>query len=219
MQKSIAMIKNVPHCHPEPPLRKEDFKVAIGRKAVLHPQVCYKNHTPITCRNTKKASLPPTQNVEENPAALSVDDSDVSLLNSNSLNDTLEDIYDDQDETWTPSVSSFDSDDSDDDDCKIWKASTVRPADFVLTYVQMELELEFNYVQEVHEVKRRILNVMNIIKGKNLKGSISATDIFNVIMPTNLIFDMMTFMNIYLMRNNQAQINLEEVWGFFRAFF
>ncbi len=29
----------------------------------------------------------------------------------------------------------------------------------------------------------------------------------------------MTFINIYLISNNQIQINLEEIWGFFKAFF
>ncbi len=119
----------------------------------------------------------------------------------------------------TPSVSSVDSDESNDDDCKKWKTSPVIPADFVLTYNQMESELELNYIQEVHEVKRLILDGTNIIKGNNSEGSGSATDIVKDFMPTNLIFDMMTFMNTYLIRNNQAQINLEEVWGFFRFVF
>ncbi len=71
-------------------------------------------------------------NVEENPGELSLDDSKVST-NGNSLNDTLNNVYEDENEIWISPVSSFDSVDSDNDDCKKWKASPVRPADFVLT--------------------------------------------------------------------------------------
>ncbi len=117
MQKSIAMITNFPHCHPGTPPEKEDFEVALGRKVVSHPQVCYKNIAPNTCCSTKKMSSPPMPNAIENPAEFSVDDSEVSS-NGDSLNDTLKDVYEDNDATCTPSVSLFDSYDSENDDCK-----------------------------------------------------------------------------------------------------
>ncbi len=97
-------------------------------------------------------------------------------------------------------VSSFDIDDSDNDNCKKWKAGPVRPIGFVLTNDQTESEMELSYVQEVHEVKWHILDGMNIIKWKNTEKSITVIDIFNVFMPTTLIFDIMTFMNMYLIR-------------------
>ncbi len=54
--------------------------------------------------------------IEKFPS-LSVNDSEESS-NDNSLNDSLEVVYEGKDEPWTPSVSLFDSDDNDDDDCK-----------------------------------------------------------------------------------------------------
>ncbi len=70
---------------------------------------------------------------------------------------------------------------------KKWKASPVRPADFVLTYNQTKLESELNYIQEFHEVKGCILDGTNIIKSNHSEGSVSATDTFNVFMPTLVV--------------------------------
>ncbi len=52
-----------------------------------------------------------------------------------------------------------------------------------------------------------------------MDGSVIATDIFNIFMPTNLILNMMTFLKIDSIQNNQSQINFEEVGEVFRAIF
>ncbi len=113
-------------------------------------------------------ALPPTPNAEEKSEELLVDDS--KLLSNEYSYDSTKDVCVDNNQTWTPSVSSFDSDESNDKDCKKWKAAPIRPADFVFTYNKLESDLKVNHIQEVHKVERHILDSANVIRGKKWMG-------------------------------------------------
>ncbi len=130
------------------------------------------------------------------------------------VNDTNNE--EDDDVTWTPSLASIESNDSDDEDnCKNWKESPMKPFEFIVTYNQTDIDLEQNYVQEVFEVKKRVLDAAAVLKGKEVVGDLSANDIFNIFLPTNHIFDMMTFMNTFLINKSHERVVLVEMGLFF----
>ncbi len=78
----------------------------------------------------------------------------------------------------------------------------MKPSEFIGTYNQTDIDLEQNYVQEVFEVKKCVLDAAAVLKGKEVVGDLSANDIFNIFLPTNHIFDMMNFLNTFLINES-----------------
>ena len=74
------------------------------------------------------------------------------------------------DETWTPSIEGEDSDDDElDDDGSIWQETAIHFKDFSISFNKVDSDLEHGYVEEVKELKKRLLREFNTISRENSK--------------------------------------------------
>lgn len=69
------------------------------------------------------------------------------------------------DETWTPSVDGKDSDDEVDldDNSSIWPEIPIRYQDFSIKFNKVDTDLEYSYIEEVKELRKRVLREYNTI--------------------------------------------------------
>ena len=127
------------------------------------------------------------------------------------------------DETWTPSVEGEDTDDEldMDDSGGIWQEVPIKYADFSLSFNKVDSDLEYGYIQEVKELKKRVLCEFNSISDKNIKKTtvLNANQVMNSMYDAELLFTVLGFQNKYLMDRKKPTIDIKEYEAFLRVFF
>ena len=123
--------------------------------------------------------------------------------------------------TWTPSIGSDEDEEEEEDDPSQWKETPMKLSDFRILFNRIDEELEARYVQEVNEIRKRLLREsmsrMNI-KNPSLTA-LTANELLNTYLPATVIMELMMIMNHNLSERRKNVIELREFAQFLRSFF
>ena len=149
----------------------------------------------------------------------SVDDESLNLVNMNELQEPPTEIMEDDcstssDETWTPSIEGEDSDEEQDldDTPGIWQEVPMRFQDFSISFNKVDSDLEFNYKEDVKDLKKRVLREFNSLSSENVKKSstLNANQVMNAVYSSELLFSILGFQNKSLLERKKEPMDLKE---------
>jgi hypothetical protein len=103
------------------------------------------------------------------------------------------------DEIWTPSVNGKNSDDELDldDTGSIWQEIPIRYRDFSIKFNKVGTDLEYGYIEEVKELRKRVSREYNTITSDSSKpqSMLNANQVMNSVYNAELLFSVLGFQN------------------------
>ena len=136
-------------------------------------------------------ALEPRASATENGALQPTDFANVEVSTTENNYDGLSD-----DESWTFDIG--DEEDDEDDDLTQWKLQSIKSIDFSLGFNVTDRKIEEKYLQEVKEVKKRVIEEHRAITRTFDIQSLSESDILNVYFPAEVLMPILAFMNRHL---------------------
>ena len=141
---------------------------------------------------------------------------------SQEVTDTIDGQFSDDDDTWTPDTGSdeeWDSDEEDDDPSQ-WALDDMMYKDINMTINTTDAILEKRYIQEVKQVRHRVLKEFKASSGRlDTPTSLNTNELLNVFMQSEILGSILSFMNRALTHNKKTQITPREFEPFLRTFF
>jgi hypothetical protein len=140
----------------------------------------------------------------------------------NNVIDNESDASISSDDTWTPSIEGEESeDDVDLDDLgSIWQEIPLRYQDFNISFNKVDTDLEYGYLEEVKEVKKRLLREFDsMISGDSKrKTTLNVNETMNAVYNAELLFGIIGFQNKSLVERKKFPMDFKEFEVFLRAF-